>query len=58
MEQLSKNQKVQEVMQKIITEAWQNETFKQDLVNSPKKTLEKFLGKTLKIDKSSRSNRF
>jgi len=39
----------QKLLQKIVHEAWENETFKQELINSPVKAIEKFTGKKLNL---------
>ncbi len=46
--------KGQEVFFRIISEAWENEDFKQDLLKNPEKALEKFFGKKPPIDKKIR----
>ena len=46
--------KGQEVFFKIISEAWENEDFKRDLLENPEKALEKFFGKKPPIDKKIR----
>lgn len=51
MEKVTKDQKGQEFISKVITEAWENETFKKDLINNPKATLEQFLGQSFDLDK-------
>ncbi|MGH1518489.1 hypothetical protein [Chryseobacterium sp. JK1] len=43
--------KGQEVFFKIISEAWENEDFKKDLIDNPEEALEKFFGRKLPIDK-------
>ncbi|MFZ4931651.1 hypothetical protein [Chryseobacterium sp. Mn2064] len=43
--------KGQEVFFKIISEAWENEDFKQYLIDNPEEALEKFFGRKLPIDK-------
>jgi hypothetical protein len=43
--------KGQEVFFRIISEAWENEDFKKDLLENPEETLEKFFGRKLPIDK-------
>jgi len=42
-----KNTKTQEILQSIITKAWQDETFKQELIANPLKTIEKLTGEKL-----------
>ena len=49
MELNEKQKKAQEFLQNIITEAWENETFKQELINSPVETLNAFTGKTANL---------
>ncbi len=51
MEQSTHNQKGKDNIREIISKAWEDETFKQELINNPKATLEKFLGKTIETDK-------
>lgn len=46
--------KGQEVFFRIISEAWENEDFKQDLLKNPEEALEKFFGKKPPIDKKIR----
>lgn len=46
--------KGQEVFFRIIAEAWENEDFKQDLLENPEEALEKFFGKKPPIDKKIR----
>ena len=41
--------KEQKVAQQIITEAWNNPTFKQELINSPIEAIEKLTGETIKL---------
>ena len=36
-----KQEKGQEILQTLITKSWQDETFKQELINSPKAIIEK-----------------
>ena len=43
--------KGQEVFFRIISEAWENEDFKNDLLENPEEALEKFFGRKLPIDK-------
>lgn len=51
MEQSAQHQKGRDQIREIIIKAWEDETFKQELLNNPKDTLESFLGKTLDTDK-------
>lgn len=46
--------KGQEVFFRIISEAWENEAFKQYLLENPEEALEKFFGRKLPIDKKIR----
>lgn len=39
----------QELFQKVINEAWENETFKKELLENPVAAIEKLTGKTLQI---------
>ncbi len=39
--------KGQDVFFKIITEAWENDDFKESLITNPEETLEKFFGRSL-----------
>ncbi len=54
MELTEKQKKAQEFLQTIITEAWRNETFKQELINSPVETLNVFTGKTANFPKDKK----
>lgn len=39
----------QQLLQDVICEAWENETFKKELLENPIETIEKFTGKTVQI---------
>ena len=41
--------KQQNSLQSIITEAWENESFKNDLIENPKKAIENLTGKTIDL---------
>lgn len=43
--------KGQDVFFRIITEAWENDDFKESLITNPEKTLEKFFGRSLPTGK-------
>lgn len=43
------NYKEQKSLQAIITEAWENETFKNDLINNPKEVIESFMGQSINL---------
>lgn len=43
--------KGQDVFFRIITEAWENDNFKESLITNPEKTLEKFFGRSLPTGK-------
>ncbi|WP_283422623.1 NHLP leader peptide family RiPP precursor [Chryseobacterium profundimaris] len=47
MKLTNEQRKGQEVLFKIIEEAWNNETFKKSLLSDPEKTLEVFFGRNL-----------
>ncbi len=41
--------KEQEILQQVISEAWSNPSFKQELMQSPLEAIERLTGKTLKL---------
>ncbi len=43
--------KAQETMNSLINKCWEDENFKQELIASPRATIEKFTGKPVKIPK-------
>jgi hypothetical protein len=43
--------KGQDVFFRIITEAWENDNFKESLITNPEETLEKFFGRSLPTGK-------
>lgn len=45
-------QTAEDIIEKIISEVWENEQFKNDLVKNPEATLEAFLGKKLNSGKN------
>ena len=49
---MEQNFKSKEVIENIITEAWENETFKNSLIENPRATIEEFTGKSLSTDKN------
>lgn len=42
------------IYQAIIDEAWKNESFKQELISNPKSSIEKVLGKKLKVHEDTK----
>ncbi len=50
MEKTMKEQKLEKVMTKILNKAWNDEEFKQALVNNPEATLEDYLGRSFESD--------
>ncbi|TCP24023.1 putative ribosomally synthesized peptide [Tenacibaculum skagerrakense] len=44
-----KSNQQEELFQKVISEAWENETFKKELLENPVEAIEKLTGKTLQI---------
>jgi len=54
MELTKEQQETQEVLAKVLTEAWENENFKQDLIQFPEDAIKKLTGKSLKIKEGAK----
>lgn len=50
MDKTAKEQKLEKVMTQILNKAWNDEQFKQNLVNNPEATLVEYLGRSFESD--------
>jgi len=51
MEYSNNQEEAQKVLSSVITKAWEDENFKQSLIENPENTLSEFLGKSIKPPK-------